>query len=454
MSTDFDHIDQLYRDRLKGFKTPAKKKRIWFLLSIKLLLLNLTASGMFIAGTVLIVAGGATATLLYIHTSDSAEAMKGPVQTENTTQQAEDKMFRLETKSSSHLPIDKNEDKIALKEPDNSLIAEFSEAHGAGKGASVSAEAPMSTVEYPVFSQRQSLKSDALIQTGSSAFRAPIAGTGQLEVNNGKTDRVAAKLFNDPLLDSLVQLTLPQRRVALEAFVDPGFAFTGNRTTWGNQPNNTLRVDHHDLVFSPGAGIDLKYQWGEWFLSTGIHYRQWIESGNYKLDQQTFEPNLSVESVDTVVRLYYDPPVIGEPIIVRIDTFFISGYATSNRNGQWQLKTHLVEFPFMIGYSHTMNKVRFEVSTGLSAGLEIRQTGGIPAMATDSEFKFEQPEVQSTTWSFLLNAGITIPYRERLRILFKPEIRYNLQDLYLKDNFDLNGKRMRYGIRLGLVYEL
>ncbi|MEZ5146893.1 MAG: hypothetical protein R2759_07390 [Bacteroidales bacterium] len=114
----------------------------------------------------------------------------------------------------------------------------------------------------------------------------------------------------------------------------------------------------------------------------------------------------------------------------------------------------MIEFPFLIGYCFKANSFDIEVNSGLALGISIRQGGGIPVFDEESNIIFKKAIATDYALNYLLSAGITIPYRERMRILLKPEFRYNLTDYYKNDTPGSKPRTMIYGLRMGIIYEL
>ena len=451
MNNDLENIDRLYRSKLKHHQVSARSKKLWFLLMIKLFLLNLSVSAMIFTGTAVIIIGGTTAALIYLNSNQNVEAKVGKNHLEGSTK-AGNLMPRMLSQTPS--PFETEDHFEQIQQRQNHAPPSFPQATEISHNSEHNISSEGKSVAIPDFSQPMNKwqKANSKLDHVNS-FK--LSGNYHCKLTaTYNPDRPSTFSFNDNLFDSLFQETYPGRRFSIEAFVNPGMAINNQATTWSNLPDRTLKINHDPASFTFGAGADLKYHFGNWLLATGINYRYLHEQGTYEQIQQVYDLNLLIHSYDTVVKLIYDPPVIGEPIIIRIDTFFISGYYSRVANANWKQTNHLIEFPFLIGYCFKANSFDIEVNSGLALGISIRQGGGIPVFDAESNLIFKKAIATDYALNDLLSAGITIPYRERIRILLKPEFRYNLTDYYKNDTPGSKPRTMIYGLRMGIIYEL
>lgn len=458
MNNDFEHIDQLFRSRLKRFEVSKDKRpnKLWWLLSIKLILLNLSVSAMFFTGTVVLIIGGTAVSLIYNEVGQGAEAKENNSHQSTLSRNLSDEINALPVLKSPLLIQKNSRLEIAFRESTQkhktfSPAIESLTGYHAGTKTSGNTDGSAGTIYLNTISadfdqtRNQNFLKSHYLTSGLSFTESK---------NKTNSERAQYRVIDEKALDSLLSHQLPNRRVSLEAYISPGIQIAKSETILSNNPGNLLMVKNDPNSFSLGVGANMRYHSGNWYFAAGIRFQYQQFKGTYENQLQQFDPDHHVLSFDTIIKFIYDPPVIGEPVIIRIDTTFISGYKTTSHTGVWKLNNQYIEFPLMVGYTHKTLPVHFDISSGISVGMMISQKGGIPAMDSEFNIIYQQPERSGYYVNYLLSAGITIPYRERIRLTLKPCLRYPLNKTTIDPASEWKSKSKTFDLQMGIIYEL
>jgi len=448
MTNDLKHIDDLYREKLKNFAPAEKKNRLWYLLSLKLLLLNLSASA-FVAigiGTVVV---GTTATLLIVesvNTSENVETLTEMLSERTQTAVAGEMYFQNLSRVlvENSLPVKLYERHTFITSP--MLSNDFEDAESSAEFDNKPSD-PLAGPQANFSSGIQFLP----MESSESYFSMnALSHTGLKE----RDLKPAQSHEKSQFLDSLLKNVFSERKLSLEIFMNPAILLNQSNQSRQYFPGQDLQFERQQPTVSVSAGFDLKYHWKNWYFATGFNFQSIKQRGSYQIAHQRLDPKFYVASIDTVIRWIFDPPNVGNPVIVRIDTLFIPGYVTDHYAGGWQMTNSLLGIPFRIGHQFHTKPFELEISAGIKMLLPVQQKGGIPVITENEAFRRTGFNVKEVTFNYILEAGLSYPVNEHLRITLKPNYRYNFTNFYADDRWPFGQYYGWFGLKAGINLEL
>lgn len=224
--------------------------------------------------------------------------------------------------------------------------------------------------------------------------------------------------------------------------VGVGFAFVNKNLKLTNEDYasyKTKRIETESYLeaITSNIGLNLKHKSG-FFISSGLNYTQIDErfSDNDSID--IYKQNEGVtkqfqESDGKITTLRGQKEVIEHKTWDKI----IYNYY------------FFLDIPLSVGYSFDINRIKFEVSTGVSYNLAFLKKGqiigleGYPVDITEDANLFKK----SSGISLISNMKVLFPYKKYLFYL-EPNIKYNLNKVSLNKN-PLEQRYFTYGIQIG-----
>ena len=196
-----------------------------------------------------------------------------------------------------------------------------------------------------------------------------------------------------------------------------------------------------------GAGAGIRYFFGKWFLETGLNYSRFSQKTEYDITDKILDTELSGYRPDTIWGWFYDPPHIGVPVAIGIDSSRVDVYKTIH-NFKTVINRHeYLEVPLMAGYSFGSGRFGFDIAAGISAGFLMNVNGEV---FSDDRFV---PLDKNTSNEFILNGlikiGINYRVTEKYDLFFRPFYKKNLQPVF-KSGYPLEQKFNVFGINAGV----
>jgi hypothetical protein len=254
--------------------------------------------------------------------------------------------------------------------------------------------------------------------------------------------------------DSLENIGIKTRKVSLELFINPAFVFGKSTGTEFTEDHISNRNKNESPILTLGFGSDIKYHFSNWFIQTGLNFSQYGEKANYQLNRQVSDPDNLVSSIDTTFRWIYDPPNIGELWIVSIDTNWDHGQKTVYWEQKSTNRISYIEIPVLAGYQWNFDKINIDVSTGISLGFAISKTGGLPSPTNSELIQLGGINIAEPLINYIFQAGVAIPLRERLTLLIKPNLKYNLNSIYDDEEYTVKQHYNSFGLKVGVIIDL
>lgn len=212
-----------------------------------------------------------------------------------------------------------------------------------------------------------------------------------------------------------------------------------------------LRQNNESPVVSWAVGGDLQVHFKQWFVQVGLDYSVCRNNRNYNYNYQSLDSVNSYFSYDTVWVWVYDPPNLEYPVMVGIDTTWIPVYEDVNVVSKGVNEWSYLEIPILIGYNFKINKIGFEVASGISFGFLMNYSVSYPKIP-DGEgmetFINHDQNINSTMLNYLLKVGVSYPISNKLELIAQPYYKQNLQSLF-KEDFPIDQKQSAFGLNIG-----
>lgn len=219
------------------------------------------------------------------------------------------------------------------------------------------------------------------------------------------------------------------------AFVNKSLKLTDNN--FNGYKEKRLETESYLESITSNIGLNLKHNSG-FFISSGLNYTQ--------IDERFSD----IDSIDLYKQNEGDTKQIQES----------DGKITTLR-GQKEIIEHktwdkiiynyyfFLDIPISLGYSFSINKIKFDISSGISYNLAFLKKGQIIGLEGYPVNIAEDPNLykKSTGLSFISNIKVLYPYKNYLFYL-EPNIKYNLNKVSLDKN-PIEQRYFTYGIKLG-----
>lgn len=449
MDDNFNHIDKFYKDSLENYVPANRQKFGWGKLGLKLLIFNFGAWSLFAASLIFV---GITSAVVY-----NFEEIEEFFITTSTIENSDNIII---VKPEKVKPFDTNGTNAIdnLDEGFTETFETIEEKEISGESIiyikqedqlSSFAKSEQQSSESIYFGRRSNPEITNLSEQ-MNIFSLSRINQKQIEF---KQKQNLQKIFTqNTFSDSLENIGMKTRKVSLELFINPSFIF--GKSSGSDEDYISNRNKNEDPILTLGFGGDVKFHFNKWFVQTGLNFSQYGEKANYQMNKQVYDPHGLVESIDTTLHYYYDPPFIGEPYIVSIDTNWIPGLKTVYYDQEVTNRISYIEIPVLGGYKWDLDKVHIDIATGLSFGIAISETGGFPS-STNSEFiQLGNVSLSEPLINYIFQAGVAVPIRERVKLLVKPNFKYTLNSIYNDDKYPASQKYLNIGLKVGVVIDL
>jgi hypothetical protein len=149
----------------------------------------------------------------------------------------------------------------------------------------------------------------------------------------------------------------------------------------------------------------------------------------------------------------YDPPHIGYPIVLSIDSTYIPVYNEINEGiNQW----NYLEIPLLLGYTFHFNRFSLDIGSGVSYGILLGASGNVPSLSEEKLFT-ELSELESQmnkhTFNYILQIGASYHLTPQWSLIVKPFYKQNLQSVFEK-NYPIDQRFKAFSIKFGLKVDL
>ncbi|MCF8296350.1 MAG: hypothetical protein K9J13_02295 [Saprospiraceae bacterium] len=248
---------------------------------------------------------------------------------------------------------------------------------------------------------------------------------------------------------------------------------------WSNKAlstNKNLYTDHiaqrnttEKSLINYSIGVDLKINYKNWLLITGLNYSEYSEKADYSLFSSNIDSNSFITYKDAsyweydTLDIIYDPidSTIWYPIIYPkyiLDSVAITGvdYDTTFANTNYSfLNTYKwIEIPILVGREFSKDRFTFSIATGISYGFLTGTTGSILHYDNRSIIAIDKNKApfKNSMFNYILQAGIDYTITKKIGVVCKPMFRYNLNSMFDK-TYPIDQRYYSLGVNCGLRYK-
>jgi len=246
---------------------------------------------------------------------------------------------------------------------------------------------------------------------------------------------------------------LKKNWVSVGLWVAPAYTIASLKATDGYEEYLQYREDHESPAISVSTGLDVRFNIRKWYIQTGLGYSQYKQNRNYNNSFKALDSLSSYYQTDTIWGWIYDPPNVGEPIVLGYDTTFIPVYNTTNEGyNRWSY----IEVPLIAGYKFKTGRFSLDVGAGFSCAFLINAEGNVPHL--DEENRFDNladlnDEMNKYLFSYILQVGASYHLTPQWSINFSPFYKQNLNSVF-NNNYPVDQKFRSIGINFGLKVDL
>jgi len=257
------------------------------------------------------------------------------------------------------------------------------------------------------------------------------------------------------IYDSTLSLYIQKRKanLSISIYVSPAYNVPNIQSVGGYDDYLKYRTDHESASISMSAGIDVQLNIKNWTIQTGLAYSRLSNYRNYNHSFLDYDSTRSYYTNDTTWGWIFDPPEIGKPIVIAIDSVLVPVYNDINEGrNEW----NYFEIPLLVGYKLNKNRFSFDVATGFSYGLLINASGNVPSLTQESSFT-ELSEMESlinrNQFNYILQVGVSYHLTPNWSIMAKPYYKQNLINVF-DNNYPIDQRFRSFGVKLGLTVDL
>lgn len=305
-----------------------------------------------------------------------------------------------------------------------------------------------SVSDHEVFYDSPARASEEERSIDSRPFRAPFETT----VLSGSARKVTD---TELIYDSTLKFYIPQKKVnySLSLYFTTAYNVPIIQTAGGYDDYVKYRNDHESASYSFSAGIDFQLNIKNWFVQTGLNYSRFANHRNYNHTFMAYDSLRSYYTYDTTWGYLFDPPDIGTPVVIGIDSTWQKVFNDINEGkNEWSY----LEVPILVGYQFIRSRFTIDLATGISYGFLIRASGNVPSLTdsnrfdelSESDLLFNQNQI-----NYIFQAGISYHLTPNWSIMAKPYYKQNLRSVF-SNTFPIDQRFRAFGIKFGLIVYL
>lgn len=441
-------IDQFYKDSLAGYETEVSDS-FWLRLKWRLLWFNMKYAWLGLGALLLIGAGIFSAYYL------TDPEMSNPMLTSQyQSRQPEalaallafnDESFADETAISSqktiveetHNRIDKPLEKAELTNNKN-IQGQFLSG------------ATQTTVSFG----SNSASPPANTETGHTASIESEKPHEEIDLMTGLSLSILPDI--QPEIDTTLSPWFNKEKkswLSLTLYASPAYTSAQITPNGADAEYLNYRKDHETATLSWSAGLDLQLNFKNWYVQTGLAYSAFSNKRNYNHSFYAVDSLNSYYAVDTTWGLVFDPPELGRPVIIGIDSTLVASYNDLNEGtNEWKY----IEIPLVFGYKFNLNRFGIDIGTGLSYGYLAGVTGNVPSLREKNIFtdlaKDEQQYVSHQV-NYILQLGVSYYVTPKWSLVAQPYFKQNILSVF-DTNYPVEERFRAFGIKLGLKINL
>ena len=257
------------------------------------------------------------------------------------------------------------------------------------------------------------------------------------------------------IYDSISKLYIPKQHVflSLALYVSPTYNVPVVNSTADYNDYLNYRNNNETPSLSFSAGMDVQLNIKNWYVQTGLAYSRFNNYRNYNHTFLAYDSLRSYYSNDTTWGWLYDPPDIGKPVVIGIDTVWVPVYNDLNEG---QNEWNYLEIPLLVGYQFKKSRFSFDIATGFSYGLLINASGNVPALKQENLFtdlSDMDDQINRNQFNYILQLGLSYHLTPKWSIMAKPYYKQNLRSIF-NDTYPIDQRFSSFGIKFGLIVDL
>jgi hypothetical protein len=209
-----------------------------------------------------------------------------------------------------------------------------------------------------------------------------------------------------------------------------------------------------------GLGLVGRYHMNKnYFVETGLGAYRTEDGWDYIVDYRANEKIGTYSDVDSISYHIVQGSNGQDSAVITYHTHEESVYDSVDRvnNDISKRQYTYLTVPLMVGYSNNFKRFKYSVSTGLIMSLVVHEkqirNDFNQQNASIISVKEQIYNRISTNWHYSLNLGFGYQFNHRWSMMFEPELRVYLNELY--ESSPLNGSQKKpysLGMRAGLYY--
>ena len=212
------------------------------------------------------------------------------------------------------------------------------------------------------------------------------------------------------------------------------------------------RNSHEQSSTGWSAGAEVKYQFKQWSVGTGLLYSVYRQYRDYQHINRIYNPDNSYFEHDTTWMWVYDPPVIGKPVVKNIDSAWVKVYDKYKIDHSGYNEISYFEIPLTIGYRFHSNRFIVELSMGASVGFVHRSVYKVPDF-DDYQKITDVSDVNTTMFNYIASATFYYQLSEKMWLIAAPCYKQNLQSVFNK-TYPVDEHFNTFGLNLGVSFGL
>ena len=238
------------------------------------------------------------------------------------------------------------------------------------------------------------------------------------------------------------------RKGVLSMILYAGPAYSNTSITGNNAEYLSYRNANETNHSSWSMGGEVKLNIKNWIITSGLSYSVYNQQRSYMHNYQEYSPGDSYYDYDTTWNWFFDPPEIGVPIIVGIDSSWIKVYNDITIDNSGINKVTYIEIPLLIGYRFNANMFSIEINTGTYLGFLLNSNIKVPDFANNIDL-VESQSARNTMVNFAFNTSLYYHLNRKTSLYLSPYYKQNLNSVF-NDDYPVNQRIKSYGINFGI----
>lgn len=231
----------------------------------------------------------------------------------------------------------------------------------------------------------------------------------------------------------------------------------------------TKRIATEKPLLNYSFGMDLKMNYNNWLLITGLNYSEYSENADYSLFSKNIDSSYFITYQDASYWEYDTLAILYNPVdssiveIIYERTYILDSVAFTNTdydttfaNTNYSfLNTYKwIEIPLLVGREFSKERFTFSVATGVSYGFLTGTTGSILHYDNNSIIVIDKNKApfKNSMFNYILQVGVDYTITKKIGVVCKPMFRYNLNSMFDK-SYPVDQRYYSFGVNCGLRYK-